>query len=107
MLVPAYVEAYFEPAATYLTLDPVPTHKENVIRPGGCVVEEKVPENGWAAIRSRDNIYSFGAITGESKEKMVTSAGMPMHVVLETENRHKNFLQCPTQTRTGRFLVKN
>ena len=101
MLIPASVEAYFEPAAVFLTLDPVPTQKEIIIRPGGEVVEQKIPKNEWAAIRSRDNIYSFGAVTGETKEKMVTSAGMPMHVIIETENRHKTFLQCPAQVRTG------
>ena len=103
MIIPAYPEAYFEPAATYLTLDPVPSYVENVIRPGGCVTEEKKPINGWAALRSRDNIYSFGAITGESKEKMANATGMPMHVIIETENRHKNFMQCPDQTRKGDF----
>ena len=98
---PARVEAYFTPAAHYLTQEPVATDTVNVPNASGENVLTKVPLNGWAPIRSTDNCYSFGAMTGVTKCKMVEAAGQAMHVVLETENRHVSFLQCPEKTRKG------
>ena len=101
-LIPIRVEALFSPAAHYLTEEPVDTDMVNVRQPSGNEVATKVPINAWAPIRSTDNCYAFGAMTGRSKIKMAEAAGHGMHVILETENRHVTYLQCPTKTRMGK-----
>lgn len=95
------MEALFSPAAHYLTQEPVTTDMVNVRQPNGENVLTKVPINSWAPIRSIDNCYSFGAMTGRSKCKMAEAAGHGMNVILETENRHLTYLQCPEKVRKG------
>ena len=98
---PVRVEALFSPAAHYLTLEPVETDTVNVVDSDGEETLTKVPINTWAPIRSVDNCYAFGAMTGRSKIKMAEAAGHGMHVIIETENRHVTYLQCPTKVRQG------
>ena len=107
LLVPARVEAYFTPAAHYLTEEPVATDMVNLVDKNGVTQLTKVPINAWAPIRSTDNCYAFGAMTAKSKCKMVEAAGHGMHVVIETENRHVTYLQCPTKVRKGEIEKKN
>ena len=102
-MVPIRVEALFTPAAHYLTQEPVPTDTVNIKNQAGEEVLTKVPINGWAPIRSTDNCYSYGAMTGKSKCKMAEAAGHGMNVILETENRHVTYLQCPNKIRKGRI----
>ena len=96
-----HVEALFTPAAHYLTQEPVETDTVNVPNANGENELTKVPINAWAPIRSTDNCYAFGAMTGKSKCKMAEAAGHGMHIILETENRHVTYLQCPTKVRKG------
>ena len=103
MLMPVHVEALFLPAANYLTQEPVATEENEITLPNGVKKVIKKPINGWAPIRSKDNIYSYGAVTGESKCKMSNASGMPMHVIIETENRMITYLQCPDKVRKGRI----
>ena len=56
---------------------------------------------GWAPIRSRDNIYSFGTITHQSKFLMAQNSGMCLDIVNEVEQRHNTTMQCPYGTREG------
>ena len=101
MLIPATPEALISPAAHYLTADEVKLEKvEEKLADGRIAIHQKV-KRGWAALRSSDNLYSFGRITGVSKIKMAEASGSSYHMVMETENRHVNFLQCPSQVRLG------
>ena len=103
MLAPVRVEALFSPAAHYLTQEPVETDMVNEKGPDGVERLTKVPINAWAPIRSIDNYYAYGAMTGRSKCKMAEAAGHGMNVIIETENRHITYLQCPTKTRQGKI----
>ena len=104
MLIPATPEALITPAAHYLTADEVETKMVEERRPDGSIITEKKTIPGWAPLRSSDNMFSFGRMTGESKIKMAETSGGNYHMILETENRHVNFLQCPSQTRLGESL---
>ena len=106
MLIPATPEALITPAAHYLTLDDVETEEVEEKLADGRIAYYKKAKKGWAALRSADNLYSFGRITGLSKMKMAEVSGSSYHMILETENRHVNFLQCPSQVRLGNILVK-
>ena len=103
-MVPARVEALFSPAAHYLTQEPVETDRVNLRNSDGQEELTTVPINAWAPIRSIDNCYSYGAMTGRSKCKMSEAAGHGMNVILETENRHVTYLQCPEKVRKGENL---
>ena len=105
MLAPARVEALFSPAAHYLTQEAVETEMVNEKGPFGEDIPTKVPVNGWAPIRSTDNCYAYGAMTGRSKCKMAEAAGHGMNVIIETENRHVTYLQCPVKVRQGTILI--
>ena len=80
-----------------MTLDDVPTEKVDV--EGG--EPEYVIKQGWAPLRSKDNLTSYGWITAETKILMAAYSGQCNNVINETENRHLNFLQCKEKVRKG------
>ena len=107
MLIPATPEALLTPAAHYLTLDEVETEEIEEKMADGKIAIYKKAKRGWAALRSSDNLYSFGRMTGMSKMKMAEVSGSNYHMIMETENRHVNFLQCPSQVRLGKITLRN
>ena len=74
------------------TLDDVPVSKD-----------PKIPVEGWAAVRSQDANFFYGAITAKSKVNMGIAMGVCSDMSNEIERKHNTLLACPVAVREGEF----